>query len=106
MKDATCTSCKKNAFPVDYNKAYACIVNGNLKGKDVKITTQKTNCLKYLADGKCALCANGYYLKNDQSACLSGGCGTNGAAETFESIAITNDGGNPKTYWATLYNHC
>ena len=40
IKDATCSACDKNTFPVDYNDAYACISDDNLKDKDIDITTQ------------------------------------------------------------------
>ena len=106
IKDVTCTSCKKNAFPLDYNKAYACISNDYLKGKHVAITTQITNCLKYEADGKCSLCGNGYFLKNDGTACLSGGCGANGAAATFQAVTVDNDGATPKRFFVKNNNFC
>ena len=60
--------------------SYGCINDSKKLVKGIEIATAITNCNRYSAKDKCSLCSTGNFLKNDETACLATGCGTNGAA--------------------------
>lgn len=77
--DVTCSECKKDAFTIDHENAYACINDDYLKVDPLDVAAEIEGCLKMDSATTCDVCnTSKSYLSNNREECLSSGCGTNG----------------------------
>ena len=100
LNQVTCSNCKINSLPIDYENNYVCVRDDYLKDKDtLNITTKINFCIKYEENSGtvfCTMCEKGKFLKHDYTECLDN-CGSN----PFSPMIVNND-----PFYIRYYNVC
>ena len=100
----TCSSCKINALPINYENNYVCIKEKYIKDANTVNKTNKINyCIKYNGND-CVLCENNKFLKSDFSECLDD-CGSN-ALFPLKMLKITDPLTGVEYSHVGYYNLC